>query len=86
MSKTAIWLRGLAAASISGACGGIINAFTAMGIAPEVFNFTGGLKHLFMLAGVSTMLTGILGVAFYLKQSPLPGNPKTPSVTPPAMP
>lgn len=78
-TRLTIWLRGLLAALISGAAGGIVNSFAAIGIAPEAFNFSGtiGLHHVLTMAGISALLTAIVGIAFYLKQSPLPGDSKS---------
>ena len=69
-----IWTRGIFAASISGAAGGIVNAFSAIGIAPESFNLHAarGFKNVLYLMAISAVCSAILGLAFYLKQSPLP--------------
>jgi len=60
------WLRGLIAAGISGAASSI----TASVVSPESFNIQDekGIKNILILAGVS----GIFGIATYLKQSPVP--------------
>jgi len=75
-----VWIRGLAAALISGGANGIITGFAAIGIAPEHFNLKGGLGDTFQLAGVSALMAGSLGLAYYLKQSPLPPE-EPPSAT-----
>jgi hypothetical protein len=36
--KIRLWLRGLIAAAISGAAGGILTGFASIGISPEHFN------------------------------------------------
>ena len=61
-----IWVKGLIAATISGAA----NSGLAAGIAPESFNFGDGLNKLI------TMCAGgaIIGVLLYLKQSPFPAD------------
>lgn len=59
------WLRGLLAAVISG----VSNAFLASVVSPETFNASpDGLRKL----GTILALSGALGMAMYLKQSPLP--------------
>lgn len=67
MNKTlALWAYGLIAAAIGGAA----NAICAAIVAPESFNVSDseGIRKLTNLAIVS----GIVAVATYLKQSPLP--------------
>lgn len=59
------WLRGLVAAIITG----VSNAFLASVVSPETFNTSPeGLKKL----GIMLALSGALGMATYLKQSPIP--------------
>lgn len=59
------WIRGLVAAVITG----VANAFLASVVSPETFNTTPeGLKKL----GIMLALSGALGMATYLKQSPIP--------------
>jgi len=59
------WLKGLVAAIITG----VANAFLASMVSPETFNATPeGLKKL----GTMLVLSGALGAATYLKQSPIP--------------
>ena len=74
MVKAEIWLRGMLAAVISGAANGAITGFAAIGIDPTHFNLAAGFAHTLSLAGVSAVMSGIIGVAAYLKQSPLPGD------------
>jgi hypothetical protein len=66
------WTKSLLAAVISGAAGGVLNGLVACGIAPDSFNLHSGVKHTLLLAAASCGLTAIVGVAAYLKQSPLP--------------
>lgn len=63
-----MWLKGLIAAAIGGAA----NAVTVMIVDPVAFNLQDGGKKLAMVALVSA----IVSAALYLKQSPLPGEPK----------
>ena len=67
-----LWLKGLAAASISGAANGIVTGFAAIGIDPQKFNLAAGFHHTLTIGCISAALSGILGAAMYLKQSPLP--------------
>jgi len=67
-----LWFKGLAAAAIAGAANGIITGFAAVGIDPDKFNLQAGLRATLTIAGVSAVMSGIIGVAAYLKQSPLP--------------
>lgn len=68
------WVKGLIASCISGAAGGVLNAFAAMGIAPNAFNLQPGIgmHHTLYLMGVSSLCCGIIGAAMYLQKSPLP--------------
>lgn len=59
-----IWLNGLVAAGISGAASSI----SVMVVDYDHFNLTTGLKHL----GLVALVSAVIGVAGYLKQSPLP--------------
>jgi hypothetical protein len=70
-----VWSRGLAAAAIAGGANGVITGFAAVGIDPEHFNLQAGLHSTLAIAGVSALMSGIIGVAAYLKQSPLPNEP-----------
>lgn len=58
------WLRGLIAAAINGGA----TAITTMVVSPSEFNLEDGLSKVLAVAAISA----ILGVATYLKQSPLP--------------
>jgi len=61
------WLKGLAAALITGAA----NALTLAVVDPTTFDYTdaAGLKRIVSVVVVS----GVIAAAAYLKQSPLPG-------------
>lgn len=67
-----LWWRGLLAAGIAGGANGIITGFAAVGIDPSRFNLQAGLRPTLAIAGVSAVMSSIIGVAAYLKQSPLP--------------
>jgi hypothetical protein len=75
MSTWQIWLRGILAAGIAGGANGVITGFAAVGIDPQHFNLQAGLRSTLAIAGVSALMSGIIGVAAYLKQSPLPQEP-----------
>lgn len=69
-----VWAKGLIAAVISGAAGGVVNCLAAIGIAPNAFNLQPGIgfHHTLYLAAISSVLCAILGIAMYLQKSPLP--------------
>jgi hypothetical protein len=77
MRSVELWLKGLLAAAIAGAANGVITGFAAVGIDPAHFNLQAGLKATLGIASVSALMSGIIGVAAYLKQSPLPANDQT---------
>ena len=62
--KIIVWLKGLISATVSGAAASI----GTMVAAPADFNLGAGLRRLLTVAVVS----GIIGAANYLKQSPIP--------------
>lgn len=77
MRSVELWLKGLLAAAIAGAANGVITGFAAVGIDPAHFNLQSGLQATLGIASVSALMSGIIGVAAYLKQSPLPANDQT---------
>jgi hypothetical protein len=66
------WVKGVVAAAIAGSANGIITGFAAVGIDPSHFNLQSGLHATLSIAMISAAMSGIIGVAAYLKQSPLP--------------
>ncbi|MGH9679841.1 MAG: hypothetical protein ACRD4Y_07805 [Candidatus Acidiferrales bacterium] len=74
MTRLEVWLRGIVAAGIAGGANGVITGFAAVGIDPAHFNLQGGLHPTLAIASVSALMSSIIGVAAYLKQSPLPGE------------
>jgi hypothetical protein len=74
MHNLELWAKGLLAAAIAGSANGIITGFAAVGIDPGHFNLQAGLRPTLAIAGVSAVMSGIIGVAAYLKQSPLPAD------------
>jgi hypothetical protein len=77
MHNLELWAKGLLAAAIAGAANGVITGFAAVGIDPTHFNLQAGLRPTLAIAGVSAVMSGIIGVAAYLKQSPLPADDQT---------
>lgn len=74
MHSLELWAKGLLAAAVAGAANGVITGFAAVGIDPQHFNLQAGIKPTLAIAVVSAMMSGIIGVAAYLKQSPLPAT------------
>ncbi len=74
MRSLEVWLKGLLAARIAGGANGVVTGFAAIGIDPNHFNLQAGLHHTLALGGVSAAISAILGVALYLRQSPLPAD------------
>ncbi len=72
MANWEIWLKGILAAGIAGAANGVITGFAAVGIDPQHFNLRAGLRPTLAIAAISALMSAIIGVAAYLKQSPLP--------------
>lgn len=70
--STRLWLRGLAAALITGGSSGVTSALGANLVAPESFNLTDGIGRMLALALMVAAVSAVNGVAAYLKQSPLP--------------
>jgi hypothetical protein len=77
MSGVELWVKGIIAAAIAGAANGVITGFAAVGIDPAHFNLQAGLRATLAIAGASAMMSGIIAVAAYLKQSPLPASNQT---------
>jgi hypothetical protein len=67
-----IWIKGIAAAAVSGGANGIVTGFAAIGIDPGHFNLQAGMSHTLSIGGVSAAISAVLGVALYLRQSPIP--------------
>ncbi len=72
MANWEIWLKGILAAGIAGAANGVITGFAAVGIDPQHFNLQAGWRPTLAIAAISALMSAIIGVAAYLKQSPLP--------------
>lgn len=72
MTRFRIWLRGIIAAAISGAAGGVLTGLAAIGIDPTHFNLTTGFHHVWHIALAASLINALIGVAAYLQKSPLP--------------
>ena len=69
MSALRIWVRGLAAAFIGGGAGAVTATVSVVVIEPQT-----SIHHLLILGATTFVMNGLLGIMFYLKQSPLPGD------------
>lgn len=72
MSRLQIWIRGIVAAAISGAAGGVLTGFAAVGIDPQHFNLQAGMGATFRIGAAAALINAVIGVAAYLQKSPLP--------------
>ncbi|GAC1635590.1 MAG: hypothetical protein NVS9B14_13000 [Candidatus Acidiferrum sp.] len=72
MTRLAIWLKGILAAAISGASGGVLTGFAAVGIYPQHFNLQAGIGATFRIGMAAALINSVIGVAAYLQKSPLP--------------
>ena len=72
MTRTKIWLKGIVAAAISGAAGGVLTGFAAVGIDPQHFNLQAGVAATMHIAEAAALINAVIGVAAYLQKSPLP--------------
>lgn len=62
------------AAAISGASGGILTGFAAVGIDPQHFNLQAGIGSTMRIGLAAAVINAVIGVAAYLQKSPLPGD------------
>ena len=74
MPSVEVWGKGLAAAAIAGAANGMTTGLAAVGIDPGHFNLQSGLRATLAVAGASALMSAVVAVAAYLKQSPLPSE------------
>ena len=72
MTRVEIWLKGLLAAAISGAAGGVLTGLAAVGIDPQHFNLQTGIGATFRFGAAAALINAVIGVAAYLQKSPLP--------------
>jgi hypothetical protein len=73
-SRVEIWLKGLVAAGISGAAGGVMTGLAAAGIDPGHFNLQAGMGATVRIGAAAALINAVIGVAAYLQKSPLPGD------------
>jgi hypothetical protein len=76
MTRVEIWLKGLLAAAISGAAGGVLTGLAAVGIDPQHFNLQTGIGATMRIGAAAALINAIIGVAAYLQKSPLPEESK----------
>lgn len=69
-----IWVHGIIAAFIGGGAAAVSASFSTALIDPDKFNMANGLGNMAKLAALTFMVSGILSVMGYLKQSPVPSN------------
>jgi hypothetical protein len=67
-----IWLKGLVAAAVSGAAGGVMTGLAAVGIDPGHFNLQAGIGQTARIGAAAAAINAVIGVAAYLQKSPLP--------------
>jgi hypothetical protein len=72
MSQINVWLKGILAAAISGAAGGVLTGFAAVGIDPQHFNLQAGIGATMRIGMAAAIINALIGVAAYLQKSPLP--------------
>jgi hypothetical protein len=72
LSRVGIWMRGMLAAGISGASGGMMTGLAAVGIDPSHFNLQAGVGATGKIASAAAFINAVIGVAAYLQKSPLP--------------
>ena len=76
-----IWLHGLAAAFIGGGASAVSAGFANTIIDPDHFNIHQGLGHLSEMMAVTFLISAIMAVMAYLKQSPIPPDAPGPSLS-----
>ncbi len=74
MSRIHIWLKGMLAAGISGAAGGVMTGLAAVGIDPGHFHLQAGMGATVKIGMAAAVINAVIGVAAYLQKSPLPGD------------
>jgi hypothetical protein len=72
ISHLRIWLKGIVAAGISGAAGGLMTGLAAVGIDPAHFNLQAGMAATIRIGAAAALINAVIGVAAYLQKSPLP--------------
>lgn len=68
MKKIETWLKGILAAAISGAAGGVMTGLAAVGVDPGHFNLQAGLGATFRIGVAAALINSVIGVAAYLQE------------------
>jgi hypothetical protein len=74
ITRIEVWLRGILAAAISGAAGGVLTGLAAVGIDPQHFNLQAGMGATTRIGAAAAVINAVIGVAAYLQKSPLPSG------------
>jgi hypothetical protein len=74
LNRVEVWLKGMVAAAVSGAAGGVLTGFAAVGIDPQHFNLQAGMGATLRIAAAAALINAVIGVAAYLQKSPLPAE------------
>lgn len=74
ITRIEVWLRGILAAAISGAAGGVLTGLAAVGIDPQHFNLQSGMGATMRIGAAAAVINAVIGVAAYLQKSPLPAE------------
>lgn len=78
MKAIQTWAYGAIATIISGGAASVTSTFTGMVVAPQTFNLLSdwNVNQCLKMAGANFLVGGLIGLSNYLKQSPLPSEPK----------
>jgi len=71
-NRVEVWLKGMLAAGVSGAAGGVMTGLAAVGIDPGHFNLQAGMGATVRIGAAAALINAVIGVAAYLQKSPLP--------------
>ena len=74
--SVSVWLHGLIAAVVSGGASAVTAGVTLSAMDPGHFNFGADVGHTLKLMVALFVVNGALGAFGYLKQSPVPAEPK----------
>ena len=74
ITRIEVWLKGILAAAISGAAGGVLTGLAAVGIDPQHFNLQAGMGATMRIGAAAALINAVIGVAAYLQKSPLPSG------------
>ncbi len=74
ITRIEVGLKWILAAAITGAGGGVLTGFAAVGIDPQHFNLQAGIGATMRIAAAAALINAVIGVAAYLQKSPLPSE------------